>query len=702
MYSLILGGLMSGGLLSCGGPAAPDQPGIFILGVDGMDPEILRRMIAAGQMPNAAKLAAAGGFQDLGTSNPPQSPVAWSNFVTGLDPGGHGVYDFVHRDPATYHPISSATLPVDDPGMSVPVFGYELPVVAGDEVLNNRSGAAWWDLLQARGVDVEVYRIPGNYPVPASEAKTLSGMGTVDMRGGYGVYTWYTDRPPVAPPGHELKGDIQLVSVDDLDLDGIGDTVKGTLKGAPDVFHLKPGQIPGDGDYLTVPVQVWIDPEEEVALIRAGTAEAVVREGEWTEWMSVSFDALPGGAMPLTGQVRFYAKELRPGFALYASPVNIDPRDPAQPLSTPDDFATELAENLGTFYSQGMPEETNALKDGTFNDDDYVSQVALVQQDAEKMMGLALSRFGRGDATFFYLSDIDLQCHMLWRHGDPKYPDAPHHPAWEPASAARHAADIEGYYRDVDRLLGEVMAKLPEDTLIVMMSDHGFQPFTRKVHLNAWLRDNGWLVLKDGKTTGRLVFDEVDWSKTRAYALGFNAVYFNVAGREAQGIVPPAQVSELAAKLREELLAFMDAPPAPPAAPAPADPASADPSAPAPAPPAPRRVILRVDRGVDVYHGARVAEAPDLVVGYDRGYGHSDESTLGDVLAAQIEDNTSRWSGNHLMAPEVVPGVLLSSRALSGGGGHDLTDITATILAWYGAPALPGMSGTSVLTAPKP
>lgn len=654
-------------LLSCQ-PNPPAGPGVFVLGVDGMDPVILQRMIDEGKMPNFAKLAKDGAFQPLGTSNPPQSPVAWSNFVTGLDPGGHGIYDFVHRDPATYLPISSATPPISDPGTFVEVDGWYIPVIPGDDVVNNRTGTPWWDALKAVGVDVEVYRIPGNYPAPESDAKTLSGMGTVDMRGGYGQYSWYTDQP--LPPGH-LKGDIQKVSVEDYDLDGVGDTVKATLKGAPDIFHLAPGALPGETDYLTVPVTVALDPESDTALITAGGAQAVVREGEWTDWMMVDFDALPMGMMPLGGGVRFYAKQLRPGFELYASPVNLSAVAPPQPISTPDDFATDLAEALGgQYYTQGMPEETNALKDGTFDDDDYQKQVALVQEDAENALDIALARFRPGDATFFYLSDVDLQCHMLWRHKDPKYADAPAHPAFDAASAAAHADDIEGYYTNVDRLLGELRHGLPEDTLVLVMSDHGFQPFTRKVHLNTWLQQNGWLTLKDGKTTGSLHAD-VDWSKTRAYAMGFNAVYLNVQGREAEGIVPVADVDAVEAELSAAILGITD-------------------------PKDGKKAVLRVDRGLEIYHGDRVKEAPDLVIGYDKGYGHSDESTLGELPELVIEDNTSRWSGNHLMAPEVVPGVILANRPLTASG-YDLTDVTATLLAWYGVAPLPGMTGEALL-----
>jgi predicted AlkP superfamily phosphohydrolase/phosphomutase len=653
-------------LLAACARAPADRAGIFVLGIDGMDPQILRRLMDEGKMPHFARLAEEGSFQRLGTSNPPQSPVAWSTFVTGVDPGGHGIFDFVHRDPKTYHPIASATPPPGDPGAALELFGYYLPL-GGDAPANNRGGVPFWDRLHAAGVDVEVYRMPGNYPPTPSDAKVLSGMGTVDMRGGYGVYTWFTDQP--VPGRRDLKGDIQLVSVQDDDLDGTPDTVRASLKGPPDLFRLPPGRVPEDGDYLTAPVTIHLDPEADVALVRAGGAQLVLQEGEWSEWVELRFDALPAGLMPLVGMVRFYARQLRPTFEVYASPVNISPAAPAQEISTPPDFAPELASVLGPYYTQGMPEETNALKDRIFTDDDYVTQAALVQHDAGAMLDLALARFAPGDMTFVYLS-VDLHCHMLWRHGDPKYPDAPPHPAREEAAARAHAGDIEGYYREMDATLGRVRQRLPDDTVLIVMSDHGFQPFTREVHVNAWLRDHGWLALKDGKRTGRIAAGDVDWGKTRAYGIGFNSIYLNLAGREGEGIVPPAAAEAVAGDLARQLLAFTD-------------------------PAHGKAVVRRVFRGTDVFHGRRVAEGPDLVVGYDVGYGASDQTTLGEVTEDVIADNTSRWSGNHLMDPEVVPGVLLSNRRVAGDG-HDLVDVTATILAWYGVPPSEGMTGTSI------
>lgn len=643
-------------------PAAPSEarPGVFIVGVDGMDPVILERMLGEGRMPSFAKLARDGSFQTLATSSPPQSPVAWSSFVTGMDPGGHGIFDFVHRDPKTYHPISSSTPAARDETRALHFFGWVIPLGA-PESRNNRGGTPWWDALVERGVDVEVFRIPGNFPTPPSQAKVLAGMGTVDLRGGFGTYTLYTDAPVES---ENPKGDIELVTVQDLDLDGTPETVTGVLRGPPDQFR-------PEGGYLSRGVTIHLADGNEAAVVEVGGQAVLLRQGEWSDWVEVGFEALPLGLASVRGTLRFYARQLRPHVQVYASPVNISPADPALPVTSPDGFVEELFRRLGFFYTKGLPEETDALKDGVFDDDDYLKQVRLVQDDARRMLELALDRFAPGDATFVYLSDIDLQCHMLWRHGDPKHPGAPPHPAFDAELAARHAGDIESFYRDVDDALGEIRSRLPGDTLLVVMSDHGFQPFGRKLHLNAWLREAGYLVMKPGKTTGQIVQDDVDWSKTRAYGVGFNGLYLNRAGREAQGIVAPGDASRLLDEIAGRLESLRD-------------------------PEGGERVVLRAERSDRIYSGGRRAEGPDLVVGYDQGYGCSDESTLGEVGAAVFEDNASRWSGSHLMAPEVVPGVLLVNRKLASEG-HDLTDLTATILSHYGVQPLPGMTGAPIL-----
>ncbi len=749
-------------------PAPIDKPGVLVLGIDGMDPVILRRYISKGIMPNFAQLAGEGAFQSLGTANPPQSPVAWSNFVTGMNPGGHGIYDFVHRDPHTYQPISSATTvldPDDEPGY-LDLFGYSLPM-GGGEAGNNRSGTPFWDILHGAGVNTEVYRIPGNFPVTESEALTLSGMGTPDLRGGFGVYQWFTNDPP-QETGH-LKGDLFVVTVDDTDLDGVGDTVLTKLTG-PDHPLKRPIEGEPAPGPLTVPMTVHVDGENDAVWIKCGGAETVISQGEWSDWLEVSFDVAPMGVLPaMTGQVRFYLKEARPTFKLYASPINFLTSAPVAAITTPDDAAAEIDDAIGPIYTQGMPEETDALKDGTFSDDDYISQVKQVHADGERLLDYALSRFERGDMTFFYLSDIDLQCHMLWRLKDPKFDDMPRHPAKDPAIGDRNSNAIEDFYRGVDRILGHVRATVPEDTLVMVMSDHGFQPYVREMHLNSWLRDEGYLVLQEAdeatlsqavdqsgwvpgtmasdysawrdtlpppprprpgyrpdprpvltstflkieghdakalladwtqqliaksnpalleavangdvarwsdersrweRFTSREALFDVDWTHTRAFGVGFNALYFNVEGREDKGIVPPDEIDALGAEIAAKLEAFMD------------EGIGTNP-------------VKKVYTAAEAYEGTRLPEAPDLVIGYDRLFGCSNESTLGEVPPGIMWDNVGRWSGNHLMDPSVVPGVLLTNIPIAGEG-YDLTDLTATLLDHYGIEPAKGMIGEPI------
>jgi predicted AlkP superfamily phosphohydrolase/phosphomutase len=259
---------------------------------------------------------------------------------------------------------------------------------------------------------------------------------------------------------------------------------------------------------------------------------------------------------------------------------------------------------------------------------------------------------------------------MLWRHCDLKREGLVALAAAEPQALA--ACPLVAFYTNVDRLLGKVRARLPREAVLIVMSDHGFDGFRRLVHLNAWLRDQGYLVLKDGQRTGQIVADAVDWQKTRLYNIGFNGLYLNLQGREAMGTVAPgASAQALLAEVTAKLEAWRD---------------PKDGQAP----------VLRVYSAQAIYRGERTAEAPDLIVGFNRGFGNSDESTLGEITAEVLADNPSPWSGNHLMAPEVVPGVLLVNRPVKPGE-YNLTDVTATILQSFGVAADAALDGRSFL-----
>src|SRR5215471_127050 len=175
-------------LAGCGiSRSKPRGTRVIVLGVDGMDPQFVERHWSA--LPNLARLRRKGDFKALKTTTPPQSPVAWSTFITGMDPEGHGICDFVHRDPATYLPRSSISKTLE-PRYKLPLGPFRLPVSKG-QVLALRRGKAFWQILADYNVPVTVIRMPTNYP-PVKTGRATAGMGTPDLRGTTGTFTFYT------------------------------------------------------------------------------------------------------------------------------------------------------------------------------------------------------------------------------------------------------------------------------------------------------------------------------------------------------------------------------------------------------------------------------------------------------------------------------------------------------------------------------
>jgi predicted AlkP superfamily phosphohydrolase/phosphomutase len=314
-------------------------------------------------------------------------------------------------------------------------------------------------------------------------------------------------------------------------------------------------------------------------------------------------------------------------------------------------------------------------------------QSNLVHDEGARMLDYALERWiakPEGGFLFFYFSGVDLCSHMMWRHADKQHPyhdeafAAGSDESWTHRPGSTWSEVLEDVYLRMDPVLGRIRERLPQDALLILMSDHGFESWHRKVNLNSWLEKNGYLVLEAGKQRGKGVAlpQDVDWSKTRAYGVGFNALYLNLAGREGTkdkdpGIVRPgAEADALCAELKQKLEALRDGD---------------------------ARPILRVDIASTIYHGERSGDAPDLVVGYNAGYGNSDASTLGRIPFDIIEDNKGgTFNGNHLMAPELVEGTLLTTGQVLPGS-HGLEDLTVEILRQFGIQPGVGMRGRPVL-----
>jgi predicted AlkP superfamily phosphohydrolase/phosphomutase len=595
---------------------------VIVLGVDGMDPQFVQRHWSA--LPNLDHLRRQGDFKPLQTTTPPQSPVAWSTFITGMDPDGHGIYDFVHRDPATYLPFMSMTR-TEEPRHTLSLGPYLFPLSKG-RVVALRKGKAFWQILGDRHIPVTMIRMPTNYP-PIESGKAIAGMGTPDLRGTFGTFTFYTDDP------EELSRSVS----------------GGRIVKAPMFQNRVVLQVEGPVNSLrkdrrasSVDLTVDVDPQAPAARLASGDSVAIVQQGEWSGWLRAEFPLIPGLASA-TGMFRVYAKELHPRLQLYVSPVNIDPEVPELPISAPANYSREIARATGPFYTQGIAEDTAAARQGVFSLSDYLAQSRLVFEDEHKLLRYSLGQFQEG-LLFVYFSSIDQNSHMLW---------------------GKHEPELLATYRAVDGAIGEVIEHARGADLIVM-SDHGFTTFDRAFNLNTWLWKNGYLALEGGPGEDDVPFARVDWSKTQAYGLGLNGLYLNLAGREKQGIVTPgAQSQALLRKIGDELLAFRD--------------------------PSGGRPVVET-----VYAPPRSDVAPDLIVGYGRGYRASWQTALGAAPQALVDENTDAWIGDHCINAADVPGVLFSSRKLRAEDPR-LKDVTVTILRMFGLAPAPGMSGREIL-----
>lgn len=647
MFGLLL--LAAGITLSSCERAQGDWQGdhkLIVLGIDGMDPQLLQQFMDAGKMPNFAKLASEGDFRKLTSSIPPQSPVAWSNLITGMNAGGHGVFDFIHRDPKTLDPYFS-TSRVEGPKHSISLGKWVVPL-GGGSAEQLRRGAAFWQILDQHGIPNTIFRIPANFPPVSAKGQTISGMGTPDLRGTYGTFTFYTD-DATANTGAVEGGQIVPVQVENsrvlASLIGPDNTFK---KGSPAAVE---------------PFEVDIDPLEAAAKISFQNHEFVLREGEWSDWVSVEFQLIPFFGN-VKGMCRFFLKQAHPRFELYVSPINIDPADPALPISTPSRYSRILSDEAGEFYTQGISEDTKALSAGVLNDKEFLEQSHTVLAEHRRMFDAEFAKFRQG-MFFFYFSSLDLNSHMLWRLIDPK------HPQYDATMASQNGAALEEFYEQIDQVLGEVLPRLDANTTLLVLSDHGFGAYYKSFNLNTWLVNNGYIKMKtDAKPDSDEPFANVDWSQTRAYGFGLNGLYINMRGREKNGSVDPAEAPALMRELREKLLAVKD-------------------------PKANVPVITNLDFASEVYQGPYANAGPDILVGYNRGYRAGWKTILGGFPVDELEDNTNPWSGDHCIDYRLVPGVLLSNRKIALQT-PALTDIAPTILAEFGIGKADGMIGQSV------
>jgi predicted AlkP superfamily phosphohydrolase/phosphomutase len=614
---------------------------VIVLGIDGMDYALTQRLLSQGKLPNLARLAREGHFAPLQTSVPPHSPVAWAEFIKGLDAGGHGIFDFMHRDAATMVPYLS-TSKTEEPSRTLKLGRWRFPLSGGGIQLL-RHGTPFWEVLEEHGVPATVVRIPANFPPSGKASRELSGMGTPDILGTYGTFSFFTTAPERIKVTIAGGGVVYPAEVEDH-------VFRGSLRGPAHPLLREPTDLEAE-------FTVYIDPTRPVAKIVLGDQEVILGEGEWSEWLTVDFPLMKF-LKGLRGICRFYLKEVRPEFRLYVTPINLDPLDPAMPISTPHDFAAELSAATGRYYTQTMPEDTRALTTGVFDDDEFLVQAAMVASENRRQYRHVLETFEDG-LLFYYFGHLDQVSHVMWRAMDRD------HPAHDSIADGPYRNVIEDLYVEADEIVGETMERIGNNTTLIVMSDHGFASWRRAFNLNTWLKESGYLALKDPSRQGESgFFANVDWSRTQAYALGLNGLYINLQGRERFGVVPRGERALIIDEIARGLLRV-------------ADPETGE------------LAIANVYRRDQIYEDSGHRDiGPDLIIGYAAGYRSSDESAVGRIPHGIFYDNTSKWSATHEIDREAVPGVLFTSHPLRRNVAS-LRNVAAAVLAEFGIEGFP-------------
>jgi predicted AlkP superfamily phosphohydrolase/phosphomutase len=629
---------------------------VIVIGIDGMDPRLSERMMNAGKLPNFDKLRKQGGYSVLGTSIPPQSPVAWANFINGAGPGSHGIFDFIHRHPekqcapffAMAETISGEGYwEVGDHKLQLDFwpFNHQPPAT-----ILKRQGVPFWDYLDEAGIYSTFYDLPSNYPPSQSKHRyhrCLAGMGTPDLLGTYGTYQHFAEDGPYRPK-EEGGGRRSRIVFDN-------ETASVKLIGPHNTFLQKPRP-------TTIEFFVHRDKEAQAAVIEIQNHKLLLHEGQWSDWIELDFELSTPTLIPnehVSGICRFYLQEVNPTFRLYVSPINSNPSDSALQITEPKKFIREISNRLGLFYTTGFQEDHKALSNNVFTEAEYAAQADIVLEERLNLLNYALEDYDDG-LLFFYFSSTDLQAHMFWWDSDEK------HPTRSAKDAQEYFKRLQAVYQKLDSVVGDILRRYGDKATIIVMSDHGFANFKRQFNLNSWLRENGYIQPYDSTS----IMSDVDWSYTEAYGLGINSLYLNLRGRERDGIVEPGQEREaIIRELIEKLEAVRDF--------------------------NGRRVIRQVHRTDKAYSGAATDLAPDLIIGYRRDYRASWETCLGNMTEAILLDNDSAWSADHCADASEVPGVLFSNRPIAAEN-PELTDLAPSILVEFGLKVPPSMEGKNI------
>lgn len=645
---------------------------VFVLGFDGLDPTLTSRFMAEGKLPNLQKLANSGTYRTLGTTQPSESPVAWSSFATGVNPGKHNIYDFLVRDFDTYMP--DLAMVKKEP----PRFLWGMIPTRAPKLISTRGGTSFWVDAGRDGVKSIVLTVPVTFPPEEIEhGDMLSGLPLPDIRGTVGTfYYWATDLSSFEEGSPEFGGYLKRLLFD-------GGHSRTFLRGpespilkqeeAELTARQKSGELSEkeqarlsalkDVKDINIPISMdWAENSGKVDLEVQGTRLSL-KQGEWSDWVPLTFSL--NTFIKLHAMTQFFVQKADSELQIYAHPANFDPRNPPFPISKPESFAPELARRIGIYRTIGWAESMDkSLQELRTDEASFLYDADKAFEDREKLI---FENLKRDDWDLFVaaIETTDRVSHMFFRLIDPL------HPMYDKDLAAKYGDAIEKVYRRADALVGRIQEALPKSTTLMVMSDHGFHTFRRGVNLNTWLVQNGYMVF-DGQESPKKGLDDlfgrgqfwegVDWSRTRAYAVGLGQIYFNLKGRESRGIVSPgAEYEGLQEEIATRLATLQD----------PDDNA---------------QIFRSIYRRDDIYKGPFLRNAPDLQVGFNDGYRVGWQDTMGGVQRAVVENNNRKWSGDHCAtATEISGGVFFSSRRIASETPH-IMDLAPTILDLLGVP----------------
>ena len=564
----------------------------LILGFDSFDPNVFEDLAGQNQLPNLEKLSGHGGYSPLEVCSPPQTEVSWTSIATGLDPGGHGIFDFVHRDPMTYSPYVSI----------LPVRKGRL----GEQFIPPYSARTFFEEAAAMGYPATALWWPAMFPArPELPVMTLPGLGTPDIRGQLGVGTLLSTE-------EESKKKTAVVRLASI---------------RPNVYQADlPGpQTKGKVGPRTVSLPVTIEVlDSQTVKMTLDQQQVELRLGQWSDIVELRFKA--GMLFNIHAITRLIPVSLQDTVRLYVLPLQIHPLHTTWYYAASNSFSRKLWKHVGPYLTLGWPQDTTALEEGCITDGQFLDLCQTIFDRRIQILHYLMNDFSEGVLASIF-DDLDRVQHMFFHD---------------------RKDVVFDWYKQLDRFVGDVTEKVMQwggSYRYLILSDHGFSDFRKKVHLNRWLADHNYLCMRNSAAD----LDGVDWTKTRAYAVGLNSIYLNVVGREGQGAVAAEAVETLLNELKARLLDWREADGIP--------------------------IVQKVRLKDEAFHGPYTRFGPDLVVGYAPGHRASAETGLGRVPSEALEANTDHWGADHCMEAEAVPGVIFANRDLREFGGLSFRDI---------------------------